>query len=483
MASRDSIRFWFRGELQVIDDFAPTETLLDFLRLRRSACGTKEGCAEGDCGACTVTVIRSVAGEVRIEAVNACIQFLGTLDGCVLLTVEDLEDEHGTLHPVQSAMIKHHGSQCGFCTPGIVMSLFAQSTSPTQVSRGELEDCLAGNLCRCTGYKPIMEAGLESCNGASADLSGYFSQVDEISELDDLFTGNDESFFAAPANKETLLDLIAQHPDATLFSGATDVGLWHTKLFKKLPKLIYLGKVAELLSIEDDESELKLGAAVSYERAAQFLGAIDKDIAELLRRLGSTQVRNAGTIGGNIANGSPIGDSPPVLIALGASIILESKGGRRSVLLEDFFIEYGKQDRRADEVLTEIIVPKLKADQRFSCFKLAKRYDQDISSVMAAFCFSLDGAKITEAKLAYGGMAGTPKRAVNTEAALIGQDVEEALAHVMTLETDFAPLDDHRASAEYRMVTAQNLLKKALLELSDIEKQRTRLLPKEAAHV
>lgn len=483
MAIRDSIRFWFRGELQVIDDFAPTETILDFLRLRRSACGTKEGCAEGDCGACTVTVIRSVAGEVRIEAVNACIQFLGTLDGCVLLTVEDLKSENGTLHPVQSAMIKHHGSQCGFCTPGIVMSLFAQSISPTQASRSELEDCLAGNLCRCTGYKPIMDAGLEACNGTGAGLSVYLTEIDEVSHQDDLFVGNEESFFAAPGSKQTLLELIAEHPDATLFSGATDVGLWHTKLFKRLPKLIYLGKVEELLSIEESESELKLGAAVSYERARHSLSAIDNDIAELLRRLGSTQVRNAGTIGGNIANGSPIGDSPPVLIALGASIILESKNSSRSVFLEDFFIEYGKQDRRSDEVLSQIIVPKPRADQHFSCFKLAKRYDQDISSVMAAFCFSLDGAKITDAKLVYGGMAGTPMRAANTEAALTGQEVDQALAHVKTLETDFAPMDDHRASAEYRMVTAQNLLKKALLELSESEKQRTRLVPKETAHV
>ncbi|HEX9449504.1 MAG TPA: xanthine dehydrogenase small subunit, partial [Dongiaceae bacterium] len=413
----------------------------------------------------------------------ACILLLGQIDGKELVTVDDLA-QGGRLHPVQQAMVDHHGSQCGFCTPGFVMSLFTLYHGDGAPDRAEILDHLAGNLCRCTGYRPIVDAALTSCQGKPADAwavaaAETAATLTRLADGEDILIGDDEHFYAAPASGDSLAALAALHPDATLVAGATDVGLWITKQMRNLPKIIQLSRVAELQQIDDQGDHLALGAAVTYERAAQALARIDADLGEVLRRLGSTQVRASGTIGGNIANGSPIGDTPPALIALGASLQLRQGTRTRSLKLEDFFIDYGKQDRAAGELVWRIDVPKLVPDEVFRCYKISKRFDQDISAVMGAFKLRLEGRRIVMARLAYGGMAAIPKRARTAEAALIGADLDQPASWAAALEalaSEFQPLSDMRASAAYRMTVAQALLRKALLEIAGMATAQTRVV-------
>ena len=356
--ARNRVRFVRRGRIVERRDFVPAETLLDHLRLRERACGTKEGCAEGDCGACTVAIGRLDGdGRVTYQPVNSCILLLGMIDGAEIVTVEDLASSDGGLHPVQRAMVDLHASQCGFCTPGFVMSLFALYHSGRRANRAVVNDWLAGNLCRCTGYRPIADAALASCTGEADDAftkravetAGLLA---ELSDDADLFAGNDETFLAAPASEDSLAELCARHPDATIVGGATDVGLWITKQLRDLPRIVHTGRVASLHEVRETDDRVEIGAAATYAEAEEALGRIDPDVGEMLRRLGSKQVRAAGTVGGNIANGSPIGDSPPVLIALGAAIELRHGDTRRALALEDFFLGYGRQDRAPGEVLT-----------------------------------------------------------------------------------------------------------------------------------
>ena len=480
---RDHIRFYRRGRLVERNDFAPDATLLDYLRLDERATGTKEGCAEGDCGACTVALRRVRDGRVIYEPVNACILLAGQADGTDVITVEDLAD--GELHPVQRAMVEHHGSQCGFCTPGFVMALFALYHQPADSPPDQyrIVEAIAGNLCRCTGYRPILDAALDACGSNREDrFSREEKEVAQrlaaLGSSDDLFVGTRGRFFAAPASVDTLAQLCQQHPDATLVSGATDVGLWVTKELRQLPKLIWLGRVAELGQIEDRAKELRIGAAVTLEKATPALTAIDSDLGELIRRFGGWQVRSAATIGGNIANGSPIGDSPPALIALGAMLELQRGQKVRSIALEDFFLDYKKQDRAEGEFVRAVTVPKLRTDERFRCFKLSKRYDQDISGVMGAIKLRLDGKKIADARIAFGGMAGTPKRAKSLEATLSGlsiADADKIEAALSSLELDFTPLDDMRASKGYRLEAARALVTKAIAEIAGASTSDTRV--------
>ena len=334
MAIRRSIRFLRRGKVVQLTDVPPMATLLDYLRLEERACGTKEGCGEGDCGACTVALGSLRDGRVVYEPVNSCIQLLGMMDGKEVVAVDDLHVREGGLHPVQRAMVATHGSQCGFCTPGFVMSLFALYHADGAPDRAEVNDAIAGNLCRCTGYRPIVEAGLKACAGTAGDsyaaaAAKTAKALGKLADGKDVFIGNDKSFFAAPASAESLAKLYAAHPDAVLVAGATDVGLWITKQLRSLPKIIHLGRAADLAGIADNGDSITIGAAVTYEAAAESLAAIDPDLGELLRRLGSKQVRTAGTVCGNIANGSPIGDTPPALIVLGATVELRAAGGTR----------------------------------------------------------------------------------------------------------------------------------------------------------
>jgi xanthine dehydrogenase small subunit len=488
--SRTSIRFFRRGRVVSLTDVPPTRTLLDYLRLEEKSRGTKEGCNEGDCGACTVVLGTLRDGRIQYESVNACILLLGQIDGKELVTVDDLAID-GRLHPVQQAMVDHHASQCGFCTPGFVMSLFSLYHAEAAADRATTVDHIAGNLCRCTGYRPIVDAALASCRGQAADAWAEAAATTAqalagLADGTDIFIGDEAQFYAAPASAESLTTLAALHPDATVVAGATDVGLWITKQMRPLRKIIQLSRVADLQRIEDRPDRLSLGAGVTYGRAAAAIAAIDTDLGELLRRLGSRQVRASGTIGGNIANGSPIGDMPPALIALAAEIELRHGQTQRRLPLEKFFIDYGKQDRQPGELVWRIEIPKLKTGEVFRCYKISKRFDQDISAVMGAFKLRLEGTRIVAARIAFGGMAATPKRASTAEAALIGVRLDAAegwSAAIAALAQDFQPIGDMRASAEYRLTVAQSLLRKALIEIAGTATTSSRIVGhREAGH-
>ena len=483
--TRSSVRFLHRGEVVALADVGANETLLDYLRLRRHACGTKEGCAEGDCGACTVALGTLQDGRLEYAPVNACICLLGMIDGKELVVVEDLAGPGGALHPVQDALLRHHGSQCGFCTPGIVMSLFTLYHDSGRCDRQAVNDTLAGNLCRCTGYRPIVDSALEACAGTPRDAFAELraATVECLAALDDgedLFVGDESTgFLAAPATVDALASLYARHPDATLVAGATDVGLWITKQMRALPKIILLGRVAGLAEIRETEQGFHFGAGATHAQAEAAMATIDPDLAEMFRRFGGKQVRAVGTLGGNIANGSPIGDSMPALIALDTTLHLRRLAATRSMPLEDFFIDYGKQDRAAGEFVTGIDVPRLGSGEVFRCYKISKRFDQDISALLGAFRFTLEGRRVTHARVAFGGMAATPKRAAATEAALKGfrlNDPHDWDAACEVLASDFRPIDDMRASARYRLETAQALLRKALHEAGGEVSAATRLV-------
>ena len=463
---RDTVRFRLDGILHEIRNPDPSLTVLRWLRTTAGRPGTKEGCAEGDCGACTVVI---GDGKTAWRAVNACILFLPMLDGQTLFTVESLSPPEGPLHPVQQAMVDTNASQCGFCTPGFVMSLYAHYLNRGETDRETVNDALAGNLCRCTGYGPIIEAAKRMNDfpwDEPADTAPPQNveslAIDHVCER----TGQRKRFFA-PRSTSELAGLVLEHPGAVLLAGATDVGLWVTKQHRTLPTVISTASVADLKQIAENQATLEIGAGVTYSQAYAALAGLHPDFGELLRRLGSVQVRNAGTIGGNIANGSPIGDSMPPLIALGATLVLRKGDEQRRLPLEDYFIAYGKQDRQPGEFVQKVILPKLSPNDAFHTYKLSKRFDQDISAVCGAFLFRRDGATIREARIAFGGMAATPKRARAVEAELAGKLWNEATIRdaMAVLSDDFTPIGDMRASAEYRLTAARNLLLRAFHEI------------------
>ncbi|MBR9899055.1 MAG: xanthine dehydrogenase small subunit [Rhodospirillales bacterium] len=490
---RSDIRFLLGDEERCLRDVDPQMTVLEYLRLTERKSGTKEGCAEGDCGACTVVLGEPDGkGGMAYRTVNACIQFVPTLDGKQLLTVEHLKTTDGSLHPVQQAMVETHGSQCGFCTPGFVMSLYQLWLDGGEDDRGAINDALAGNLCRCTGYGPIIEAARKAGGVAANDSAEQKRRADIATKLTAMVEGegtlaleHPAGRYFAPRTSDELAALLVAHPDATVLAGGTDVGLWVTKMLKRLDPIIYIGDVDDLKSVTEADDALVIGAGVTYSRAHDALGRVASDVGELVRRIGSRQIRNAGTVGGNIANGSPIGDTPPALIALGAKVVLRMGDVRREVPLEEFFITYGKQDRHPGEFVESVIVPKPQSGLVFKAYKISKRFDQDITAVLGAFAIKVDdNGKVSEFRAAFGGMAGTPMRAKKCEAALIGKDWNEANLNAaqLALASEFSPMTDMRASKEYRMLVAQNLLTKLFIETSapDIA---TRLVGKEAANV
>jgi xanthine dehydrogenase small subunit len=458
---RTAIEFFLNGERVSLSAENPARTVLTWLREARRLTGTKEGCAEGDCGACTAVVAEiSPEGRLRYLPVNTCILCLGALDGKELITVEGLGSNR--LHPVQQAMVDCHGSQCGFCTPGFVMALYAHYKEESDLPLG---DAIAGNLCRCTGYRPIVEAGARAHAAADRAREREEDQARQarLASLpsDSLLVNT----FFAPATLAELAAYLVEHPRATILAGGTDVGLWITKQHRDLDEVVYIGRVAEMKRLHERQDHIEVGGAVTYAEAGAALAAIHPDIGELLRRLGAMQVRATGTIAGNIANASPIGDSMPVLLALDASIFLQQGKNVREVKLEHFYTGYRKSVLRPGEFIRSIRVPRLAPGARFAAYKLAKRFDQDISAVCAAF-----HADSTQTRFAFGGMAATPARARKAEEAY-SAGVDAACA---ALAGDFTPLSDQRGSAWYRLSAAQGLLRKfhagvgprALLELA-----------------
>ncbi len=437
-----------------------TRTLLDWLREDRGLCGTKEGCNEGDCGACTVMV----TDDTGSHALNACILFLPQLHGKAVRTVEGISGPSGEMHPVQEAMVTHHGSQCGFCTPGFVVSMAVAHLQ----GRTDHDDVLAGNLCRCTGYAPIVRAAEAAADAPVPD----WMTADSIFLSAQISSGGPGGRRPPgafqPKTTDELADWYANNPDATLIAGATDVGLWVTKQMRDLGQVAFLNGVADLARIDRDRDQLHIGAGVTITDLMAAVQPLHPSFAELLRRYSSVQVRNAATIGGNIANGSPIGDGPPALIALGAILHLRCGNATRDMSLEDFFLEYRKQDRRAGELVTGVTIAAHAPALR--CYKLSKRFDQDISAVCGCFNLTVEGGIVTSARIAFGGMAGTPKRALATEAALVGQrfTLTRIAAAQDAMAGDFTPLSDMRASAAYRMRTAQNMLMRYFHDLAGV---------------
>jgi xanthine dehydrogenase small subunit len=454
-----SVRFFLDGNLVEIKDAGPCDTLLDHLRYRMGRTGTKEGCAEGDCGACTVLVGEAddTGLKVHWRAVNACILFLPMMHGKALLTVESV-GMSDALSPLQSCMAANGSSQCGFCTPGFVMSLHGLSIGASG-SDLPVEDILAGNLCRCTGYGPIIEAAA-SVQSASRNDTELAAQLKALGDGAMPSGVSNKGRWFAPQTCHQLAQLLSDHPDARIVAGATDVGLWVTKGLRDLDVVIFISDIAELRVIAENEDGLTLGAAVRYAEAHSAFARLHSDLGELIRRFAGLQVRNAATVGGNIANGSPIGDGPPAFIALGAMLTVRSVEGKRTIPLEDYFLEYGVQDRRQGEFVESLFIPRPAPADLVHISKLSRRFDSDISAVCGAFWLKLNDGIITEARVAFGGMAATPKRARGCEVALIGRafDADTIDSAAQALKTDFSPLNDVRGSAHYRLEAAAGLL-------------------------
>ena len=465
----NTIRFILNGDVVETEVADPTRTVLQFLREDLRLTGTKEGCAEGDCGACTVVVVEvdHDGEDVRLRTINSCIQFLPTIDGKELITVEGLRGADGGLHPVQQAMVDEHGSQCGFCTPGFVMSLYALYRSNAAPSRRDIDDALAGNLCRCTGYRPIIAAAQSMCDTTDEwRPEDHAAQLRAIARDEVLEIRTEGGRYFAPRDIGTLAELYESRPHATLLAGGTDIGLWVTKQYRELNTVIYTGSVREMHEQRVSPTHIVIGGAVSLADAIPLIVEHYPGLDEMFRRFASPPIRNAGTLGGNIANSSPIGDSMPALMVLGASLVLRKGVEQRELPLDEFYRSYQVNELAPGEFITNIRIPLPEEGVIVSSQKWSKRFDQDISAVCTAYRLRLDGDEVVEFRMACGGLAETVKRASACEDVLAGaswdeETVEKACA---ALAEDFQPITDVRASADMRLLAVQNLLRRFYLE-------------------
>jgi xanthine dehydrogenase small subunit len=439
----------------------PDTTVLEWLRGEVSLRGTKEGCAEGDCGACSVLVKR--ADEETYVPVNSCIMLMGQLEGASLLTVEGLAASGEGGHRIQQIMAENGSSQCGFCTPGIVCSLAGLLERDGIAEESEIHDALAGNLCRCTGYRPIVEAAqaaaVESCVPLPKTKTLTVTPV----------VGDEQCRFYNPATLSELLTLRRDNTEAVLLAGGTDISLDVAHARTRWPEAILTRNVSELRRIDHTNDRVSFGGAVTWEECLPVLQEFWPSFATLVRRFGSTQIRAMGTMAGNLANASPIGDGAPCLIALGAEITLANTGGERTLPLDTFFLGYRKSELAADEIIKSVSVAKPHLNQQFRTYKISKRYDQDISTVCGAFNLETNGPEITTARIAYGGMAATPMRCRAAEEALTGRRLDDSSAletAKSAIEGTFTPLSDMRGTADYRARVAVNLLDRLILDIA-----------------
>jgi xanthine dehydrogenase small subunit len=474
-STTQAVRFILDGKVVCVSDLPATTTVLEYLRNHAGRTGTKEGCAEGDCGACTVVLgeLDADGKSIHYHAINSCIRYLPTIDGKELVTVESLQGADGELHPVQRSMVDCHGSQCGFCTPGFVMSLFALYLQKEAPEREGVITALSGNLCRCTGYRPIIDAG---CRMSEYPEPRHWSRTDASSaeRIQNLLalrrTTSDSALcfpgFQAPLTVDELASVLEAAPDSLVLAGGSDVGLWTTKHLRDLPPLVYIGAIPELQVVSNARGELRIGAGVSLSAAWAALVEQHSALAEQARRFASPPVCNSGTLCGNVANGSPIGDSMPALIALGAEVELRHGTQVRRLPLERLYVDYQKKDLRPGEFIVSVIVPPPKLDRLFASYKLAKRIDQDISAVCGAFAVELSNGRVASARLAFGGMAAIPARAACAEKALVGQAWSQVAidAAITALPSDFTPLTDARASQAYRLKAAGSMLERFFLQ-------------------
>jgi xanthine dehydrogenase small subunit len=463
-----ALQFLLNGTLCSEEAAPPTMTVLDWLRTRAQLTGTKEGCAEGDCGACNIVLGRCVGRELQYQAVNSCLMMLPQIDGCAVLTVEGLSTD-GKLHPVQQALVDAHATQCGFCTPGFVMAMFAFQHGGESADDTLIHEALAGNLCRCTGYRSIVEACRRIAGGPAERVDDQGVAAEALSSLpgcSDYRVG--DQVFLLPRSLDELLAAIEEYPNALLLAGGTDLGLRVSKDRERFPAVVSTTSVQELRQIENDAQGVSFGGAVTYTNALPSMDRYFPSFASLIRRLGSRQIRNLGTIAGNLATASPIGDTLPCLIALGARVRLLSRPGKREMSVEEFITGYRKTALLPGEIIAGIRIPFLSHDEDFSAYKVAKRFDQDISTVIAAFRLKREENRVRQLYAAFGGMAERPKRARHVEEAVKGRPFSiENLSDLETiLARDFTPVTDHRGGAAYRLHVAANLIRRFALETS-----------------
>ena len=465
-----TIKFLYNEKILELNNPDPNQTILNYIRTELKKTGTKEGCAEGGCGACTVVIGELNNNDLQYKAINACITFLPTLNGKQLLVVEDLVSKKGKLHPVQEAMVKYHGSQCGFCTPGFVMSLFSMYKNHVSFNDGVIKDSISGNLCRCTGYRPIVDAA-KSLNKVSR-IDQFSKNKKKIISLlkkinsNSIFITNENKKYFSPKTIKDLKKIIKKYPDSNFLSGGTDLSLKVTKERNDLQNIINIKDIKELDFIKNNKKFLEIGAATPLIKFENFIKKYYLDFNTVLKRYGSVQIRNVATIGGNIATASPIGDTLPILLSLNAKLVIETAKSKKILSINDFFISYRKTKLKKGEFIHSIRIPLYK-NNIFKAYKISKRFDDDISSLCASFNLEIKNNKIKNAFIAFGGMAGIPKRAKKCEKILKNKhlSIDNFLNAGNNLEKDFSPINDMRATKNYRMEVAKNLLIKCFYEI------------------